>query len=175
MAFNFDNIVSGAKDIFDKAAAKAGDAIDYSKTQIDRGQLKMKIKEKYCELGKICYDMHECGDDKTGEMVSFGQKKLLERGYLPYYLYRQKNTPGNLENTGFAKAGRECLYNIYIMEETQTILAAGAGGSTKLVDNSTGRIERLFNYKYPYEYVSRYGKMSEKKKLIKEFFDGTGR
>ncbi len=68
MAFNFDDIVSGAKDIFDKAAAKAGDAIDYSKTQIDRGQLKAKIKEKYCELGKICYDMHECGDDKTGEM-----------------------------------------------------------------------------------------------------------
>ncbi len=114
-------------------------------------------------------------DGRAGEMVSSGQKKLLERGYLPYYLYRQKNTPGNLENTGFAKAGRECLYNIYIMEETQTILAAGAGGSTKLVDNSTGRIERLFNYKYPYEYVSRYGKMSEKKKLIKEFFDGTGR
>ncbi len=110
-------------------------------------------------------------DGRAGEMVSFGQKKLLERGYLPYYLYRQKNTLENLENVGFAKAGRECLYNIYIMEETQTILAAGAGGSTKLVDNSTGRIERLFNYKYPYEYISRYDKMSEKKKFIKEFFN----
>ena len=68
MSFNFDDLVSGAKDVFDKAAAKAGEAIDYSKTQIDRGQLKSKIKEKYCELGKICYDMHECGDDRTGEM-----------------------------------------------------------------------------------------------------------
>ncbi len=110
-------------------------------------------------------------DGRTGEMVSFGQKTLLERGYLPYYLYRQKNTSENLENVGFAKAGRECLYNIYIMEETQTILAAGAGGSTKLVDNSTGRIERLFNYKYPYEYISRYDKMSERKNSIKEFFN----
>ncbi len=110
-------------------------------------------------------------DGRAGEMVRFGQKTLLERGYLPYYLYRQKNTLENLENVGFAKAGRECLYNIYIMEETQTILAAGAGGSTKLVDNSTGRIERLFNYKYPYEYISRYDKMSEKKKFIKEFFN----
>ncbi len=110
-------------------------------------------------------------DGSAGEMVRFGQKTLLERGYLPYYLYRQKNTLENLENVGFAKAGRECLYNIYIMEETQTILAAGAGGSTKLVDNSTGRIERLFNYKYPYEYISRYDKMSEKKKFIKEFFN----
>lgn len=68
MSFNFDDLVSGAKDVFDKAAAKAGEAIDYSKTQIDRGQLRSKIKEKYCELGKICYDMHECGDDRTGEM-----------------------------------------------------------------------------------------------------------
>lgn len=114
-------------------------------------------------------------DCRAGEMVRLGQKMLLERGYLPYYLYRQKNTVENLENTGFAKAGRECLYNIYIMDETQTILAAGAGGSTKLVDNSTGRIERLFNYKYPYEYISRYDKMIEKKKFIKEFFEGAGR
>lgn len=114
-------------------------------------------------------------DGRANEMVSFGQKKLLDLGYLPYYLYRQKNTLENLENVGFAKAGRECLYNIYIMEETQTILAAGAGGSAKLVDNSTGRIKRLFNYKYPYEYISRYDKMNEKKNFIREFFDGAGR
>lgn len=120
---------------------------------------------------RLFNDSEKSFDGRAGEMVSFGQKMLLERGYLPYYLYRQKNTPGNLENVGFAKAGRECLYNIYIMEETQTILAAGAGGSTKLVDNASGRIERLFNYKYPYEYISRYDKMREKKKFIKEFFD----
>ena len=74
MSFNFDDLVSGAKDVFDKAAAKAGEAIDYSKTQIDRGQLKAKIKEKYCDLGKICYNMHECGDDD----VSVNAKRSKE-------------------------------------------------------------------------------------------------
>ena len=56
MAFSFDNIVAGAKDIFDKAAEKTGEAIDYSKTQIDRSQMRVKIKEKYGELGKAYYE-----------------------------------------------------------------------------------------------------------------------
>lgn len=109
-------------------------------------------------------------DGRIGEMVGSGQKCLLGAGYLPYYLYRQKNTVENLENVGFAKAGYECLYNIYIMEEAQTILAAGAGGSTKLVNTETGKIERLFNYKFPYEYISRYDKMIAKKAGIVKFF-----
>lgn len=109
-------------------------------------------------------------DSRIGEMVSLGQKKLLDTGYIPYYLYRQKNTAANLENVGFAKAGFECLYNIYIMEEAQTILAAGAGGSTKLVNTETGKIQRLFNYKFPYEYISRYDRMIAKKEGIAGFF-----
>lgn len=109
-------------------------------------------------------------DSRVSEMVDFGQRYLLDKGYLPYYLYRQKNTVDNLENVGFAKAGYECLYNIYIMEEAQTILAAGAGGSTKLVNTETGKIVRLFNYKFPYEYISRYDKMIAKKEGIVNFF-----
>ena len=109
-------------------------------------------------------------DGRISEMVDFGQKRLLDTGYLPYYLYRQKNTAQNLENVGFAKAGYECLYNIYIMEEAQTILAVGAGGSTKLVNTDTGKIVRLFNYKFPYEYISRYDKMITKKEGITDFF-----
>ncbi|MDE6764186.1 MAG: coproporphyrinogen dehydrogenase HemZ [Oscillospiraceae bacterium] len=109
-------------------------------------------------------------DGRVSEMVRTGQTVLLEKGYLPYYLYRQKNTVDNLENVGFAKAGYECLYNIYIMEEAQTILAAGAGGSTKLVNTDTGKIVRLFNYKFPYEYISRYDKMIAKKEGITNFF-----
>lgn len=110
-------------------------------------------------------------DNNIGEMVRYGQKKLLDEGYVPYYLYRQKNTVENLENVGFAKEGQECLYNIYIMEEAQTILAAGAAGSTKLVNTDSGKIERIFNYKFPYEYISRYEKMMEKKAGITEFFN----
>ena len=73
-------------------------------------------------------------------------------------MYRQKNTVGNYENVGFSLEGHEGLYNIYMMEELHSIFAAGAGAVTKLVDN-TGKdvggktIERLFNQKYPYEYL----------------------
>ncbi|MCM1024255.1 MAG: coproporphyrinogen dehydrogenase HemZ [Prevotella sp.] len=107
---------------------------------------------------------------RVSETVRTGQRLLLGAGYLPYYLYRQKNTVENLENTGFAKAGYECLYNIGIMEEAQTILAVGAGASTKLVNTETGKIERLFNYKFPYEYVSRDDKMNAKNDGIVKFF-----
>ena len=73
-------------------------------------------------------------------------------------MYRQKNTVGNFENVGFAKPGAEGLYNVYMMEEVHTILAAGAGAVTKLVDYQGGedgkiKIERLFNDKYPFEYL----------------------
>lgn len=109
-------------------------------------------------------------DRRISDMVNYGQEALGRHGYLPYYLYRQKNTVNNLENVGYAKAGKESLYNIYIMEEAQTILAVGAAGSTKLVNPDTNKIERLFNYKFPYEYISRYEKMLEKKNKIYEFY-----
>lgn len=111
-------------------------------------------------------------DENIEEMVNFSFDRLTSAGYLPYYLYRQKNTLKNLENVGYAKAGKESLYNIYIMEEAQTILACGASGSTKLYDTQTGRISRVFNYKYPYEYISRFDKMCEKKSEITNFFNG---
>ena len=76
---------------------------------------------------------------------------LAEAGYRPYYLYRQKNTLQNLENVGWCKPGHEGYYNIYIMEEVQTILSAGAGGSTKLVADGGKRMQRIFNFKYPKE------------------------
>lgn len=110
-------------------------------------------------------------DSRISDMVYYGQNALGGHGYLPYYLYRQKNTVDNLENVGYAKDGFECLYNIYIMEEAQTILAVGAAGSTKLVNPDTGKIERLFNYKFPYEYISRHEKMLEKKQKIYTFYD----
>ena len=96
--------------------------------------------------------------------------RLLAAGYRPYYLYRQKNTLQNLENTGFTKPGKEGLYNIYIMEETHTILSCGAGGSTKLRAPGEKRIQRIFNYKYPAEYIAGYEKLLQKKQGIEEFY-----
>lgn len=94
----------------------------------------------------------------AGKCVDYSQIKAIHNGYLPYYMYRQKNTVGNYENVGFSLEGHEGLYNIYMMEELHSIFAAGAGAVTKLVDNTGNTatkksIERLFNQKYPYEYL----------------------
>ncbi len=108
----------------------------------------------------------------AAEMVDYAQQKLLLAGYSPYYLYRQRNTADNLENTGFARPGRESYYNVYIMEEVQTILACGAGAVTKLKAPNGSYLERIFNYKYPYEYISRFGDMLKRKERVAVFYEG---
>lgn len=99
-----------------------------------------------------------------------GSMTLGAAGYRPYYLYRQKNTLQNLENTGWAKPGFEGLYNIYIMEEVHTILSAGAGGSTKLRGPGGRVIRRIFNYKYPKEYLDGFAAVLERKEGVCEFY-----
>ena len=84
----------------------------------------------------------------------------------PYYLYRQKNILGNLENIGYCKPGCESIYNIQIMEEKQTIIALGAGAVTKVVYPSDNRIERAFNVKNIEEYINRLDEMIERKKAL---------
>ena len=83
----------------------------------------------------------------------------------------RKNTLQNLENVGWCKPGHEGYYNIYIMEEVQTILSAGAGGSTKLVADGGKRMQRIFNFKYPNEYIQRFAEVLERKKGVAEFYD----
>lgn len=107
----------------------------------------------------------------VAQMVQFSQDHLRANGYLPYYLYRQSKMLGNLENVGWTKPGYECLYNVYIMEETHTILACGAGATTKLRDPYSDRIERIFNYKFPYEYNNRFSEMLERKASVRAFYD----
>ena len=102
-------------------------------------------------------------------MLNISNSRLCESGYEPYYLYRQSKTVGNLENTGYAKSGFESLYNIFIMDETHSIIACGASAVTKL-RSADGYIERVFNYKYPYEYISRFDEIIERKKAIEEFY-----
>ncbi|HAN44774.1 MAG TPA: hypothetical protein DCP97_05220 [Ruminococcaceae bacterium] len=109
---------------------------------------------------------------KTAEaMLEYAYKRFDENGYYPYYLYRQKNMLGNLENTGFCKDGYDCKYNVYIMDETHTILAVGAGAVTKLVEPNGTLIERVFNYKFPYEYIDRFEKALNDKEKVKEFYE----
>lgn len=84
------------------------------------------------------------------KMVLLSGEFAKEEGYEPYYMYKQRNTVGNLENTGYAKSGKESVYNVCIMEETNTVLACGAGASTKLVGKS---IERIYNTKDVLAYI----------------------
>lgn len=92
--------------------------------------------------------------DLPDEIMDLTHASAARMGMRPYYLYRQKNMRGNLENTGFAAPGRECLYNILIMEEVQTILAFGAGASTKYVKPG-GVIEREVSPKDVNTYLDR--------------------
>jgi len=85
------------------------------------------------------------------EMVDISQKYCKDFGYLPYYLYRQKNTVGNLENVGYAKEGFESPYNIYMMDDLQPIYGAGANATTKFIENGT--VSRVCNTKFAYNYL----------------------
>ncbi len=99
------------------------------------------------------------------EMVDGAYRTLCDAGFHPYYLYRQKNTLGNFENVGYAKADKDGLYNIYIMGELHTIAAVGAGATTKFVDAKNGYIERAYNKKYPKEYLDGAGDWTSAAKL----------
>ena len=104
--------------------------------------------------------------EEVEKMIDYARDFMSKCGKHPYYLYRQKNQLGNLENVGYAKEGYDNLYNIYIMEEIQTILALGCGGVTKTVDRETDRIERVFNFKEPQDYLARFDEVIERKNQI---------
>ncbi len=105
------------------------------------------------------------------QMVQSAKTRLSEKGILPYYMYRQSKTVGNLENVGYSKKGYEGIYNVFIMDETHTILACGASAVTKLREPCGDNIERIFNFKYPYEYINQFDEMIERKKGIAEFYN----
>ena len=100
------------------------------------------------------------------DMVNHAREELCGAGFIPYYLYRQKNILGDCENVGYALPGYEGIYNIYIMEEIQTIIALGAGSVTKTVDRETNRIERIFNVKEAVDYIARIDEMIARKAVI---------
>ena len=106
----------------------------------------------------------------AAEMVDYARQTLEQNGLLPYYMYRQSKTVGNLENVGYAKPGFEGLYNVYIMDETHTILACGASAVTKLKQPGGNNIERIFNFKYPYEYINRFDEIIARKQGVKAYY-----
>ncbi len=108
--------------------------------------------------------------NNAAKMVDYSYNTLIKNGYNPYYMYRQSKSLGNLENVGYAKQDFDCLYNVFMMDETHTVLAAGAGAVTKLKDPKTAHIERIYNYKYPYEYLNNFDEILLRKKGIIDFY-----
>ena len=106
----------------------------------------------------------------TSDMVEYAITRLTENGYKPYYMYRQSKSLGNLENVGWCKKDKECYYNVYMMSEYQTVLSVGAGSVIKLKEPDGKHIERIFNFKFPFEYVSRFSELIERKDRINTFF-----
>jgi oxygen-independent coproporphyrinogen-3 oxidase len=111
-------------------------------------------------------DNYEPISFENSEAIMQAAAKCAEdMGMSPYYLYRQKNMAGNFENVGYARPGKAGVYNILIMEERQSILAAGSGASTKFVFDGGRRIERAENVKDLHNYVERIDEMLERKKF----------
>ena len=108
---------------------------------------------------------------ETSQMVDTANELLASAGYAPYYMYRQTRSVGNLENVGWAKPGCESDYNVFMMEECQDIFACGAGAVTKMLVPGTTDIIRVFNYKYPYEYVDRFDQLIANKSKVRAFYE----
>lgn len=144
----------------EKIKALAPESLTVHSLAIKRAAALNIWREKYLDLQM----------DNSDEIVSIAADYAHQMGHQPYYMYRQKNMAGNFENVGYSKPGLECIYNILIMEEKQTIIAMGAGASTKIVfQNETeggqaGRIERIENVKDVTNYIQRIDEMIERKR-----------
>lgn len=108
----------------------------------------------------------QIGAEGAGEMIALARERLTADGYRPYYLYRQKYMAGNLENVGYARPGKACLYNIGNMEETVSVLALGAGAISKWLFDRALRIERAPNVRNIDEYIARVDEMVDRKRAV---------
>ncbi len=129
--------------------------------------LSMKRSSRLTLQGR---ELDTAKESPAAEMLRYGEKKLTQEGYHPYYLYRQTRMEGNLENVGWSKEGFDGLYNIFVMDETHTILGCGAGAVSKLKKPLSESLERIFNYKYPYEYINGFEELLRRKERVKTFY-----
>ncbi len=130
--------------------------------------LAMKRSSHLTKQGKM---VGANGEVPAARMLRYCEQKLTDEQYHPYYLYRQTRMEGNLENVGWSKEGFDGIYNVYVMDETHTILGCGAGAVTKLKKPLTEELTRIFNYKYPYEYMNGFDEMLNRKKQVIDFYD----
>ena len=105
-------------------------------------------------------------EKEIAAMLEYAAERLCAAGYSPYYMYRQKYMVGNFENVGYSLKGKQCLYNIDMMEEVADIFACGANAISKRVIRAQNRIERAANVKDFSNYIGRTDEMMERKKRL---------
>ncbi|NLZ25900.1 MAG: radical SAM protein [Clostridiales bacterium] len=158
----------------DLIAMLPGEGFDDFKFSVDKAvelnPENISIHTLYLKKGsKLKVEGYEHEDaEEAKKMTSYAVYKLKSAGYVPYYMYRQKYTAGNLENVGYSKPDKICKYNIDIMEENTSILAAGANAISKKFTNDENLIERQAHVKEPGEYINRFDEIIKK---TKEFWD----
>ncbi len=143
----------------DEVAGLDPDSLTVHSLAIKRAAALNIFKDKYSD----------CHIENTEAIMNMTYDFAISHGYEPYYLYRQKNMAGNLENVGYSKSGKAGVYNILIMEEKQSIYAAGANSQSKIVFHDENRVERIENVKDVANYIDRIDEMIERKKT---FFHG---
>ena len=113
--------------------------------------------------GSVLKEQNYNGASDVSQMVEYSRAQLYQAGYLPYYMYRQKYMAENLENVGYCKPNKPCLYNIGIMEEISDVLACGTNAISKRIISGENRIERSANAKDVITYVERNADYLERK------------
>ena len=139
----------------EKVEALNPDSLTVHSLALKRATRLNLFKDKYQEISF----------ENSAEIMKITMDSAHRMEMGPYYMYRQKNMAGNFENVGYSREGKAGIYNILIMEEKQSILAAGAGASTKFVFEHGERIERVENVKDLKNYVERIDEMIERKRI----------
>ena len=139
----------------EKVEALNPDSLTVHSLALKRATRLNLFKDKYQEISF----------ENSAEIMKMTMDSAHRMEMGPYYMYRQKNMAGNFENVGYSREGKAGIYNILIMEEKQSILAAGAGASTKFVFEHGERIERVENVKDLKNYVERIDEMIERKRI----------
>lgn len=165
-SINADLIAGLPKDTKESFRKSLEAVIELGATNVTVHSLAIKRSSFLLKDGE--FDSH-----KNAELASYMMKHateaLYKNGFKPYYLYRQSRMAGNQENTGWALGSDICAYNIYTMDESSRIIACGAGAVTKLVSPHNTDLKRIFNFKYPHEYISRHEEILKRKDGIAEW------
>lgn len=164
---NMDFIAGLPKDTVESFKNSIDTAVDLNAQSITVHTLALK-SGAYIVTKDLTFDLTD--RLTTSQMVDYSNSKLKNNGYYPYYMYRQSKSLGNLENVGWCKEGKDCLYNVFMMDETHSVFAAGAGAVTRLKGYESGKIQRVYNFKYPYEYIDRFDEIINRKKEIYDFY-----